>query len=155
MKITIVGDIMCEPPILKAAKKSDGTYDFSPMYEKVKPLFSESDYVIGNMETTLAGEEAGYTETFFSFNAPDSFGEAMKDAGFDLVTTINNHTLDRGAEGIIRTMEVLDKIGLPYTGTTMPFCLCYLSKTVLFGLWLVLTLKMDVFLWAMTARSSP
>lgn len=120
MKITIVGDIMCEPPILKAAKKPDGTYDFSPMYEKVKPLFSESDYVIGNMETTLAGEEAGYTETFFSFNAPDSFGEALKDAGFDLVTTINNHTLDRGAEGIIRTMEVLDKIGLPYTGTTMP-----------------------------------
>ena len=120
MKITVVGDIMCEPPILHAAKKPDGTYDFSPMYEKVKPLFSKSDYVIGNMETVLAGEEAGYTENFFSFNAPDSFGEALKDAGFDLVTTINNHTLDRGAEGIIRTMEVLDKIGLPYTGTTMP-----------------------------------
>ena len=41
MKITVVGDIMCEPPILHAAKKPDGTYDFSPMYEKVKPLFSK------------------------------------------------------------------------------------------------------------------
>ena len=89
MKITVVGDIMCEPPILHAAKKPDGTYDFSPMYEKVKPLFSKSDYVIGNMETVLAGEEAGYTENFFSFNAPDSFGEALKDMK-NLVLCVQN-----------------------------------------------------------------
>ena len=56
MKITIVGDIMCEPPILEGAKQTDGSYDFAPMYEKMLPMFREADYVIGNMETTLAGE---------------------------------------------------------------------------------------------------
>ena len=78
MKITIVGDIMCESPIQEAAKRPDGSYDFAPMYEKVAPMFREADYVIGNMETTLAGEEREYTKTFFSFNAPDSFGTAAK-----------------------------------------------------------------------------
>lgn len=120
MKITIVGDIMCEPPILEAAKRPDGSYDFAPMYEKVVPMFREADYVIGNMETTLAGEELEYTQTFFSFNAPDSFGTAAKEAGIDLVSLINNHTLDRGAEGIVRTMQTMEKIGLPYVGVTPP-----------------------------------
>ena len=120
MKITIVGDIMCEPAVLEAAKRPDGTYDFAPMYEKVVPMFREADYVIGNMETTLAGEELEYTQTFFSFNAPDSFGTAAKEAGIDLVSLINNHTLDRGAEGIVRTMQTMEKIGLPYVGVTPP-----------------------------------
>ena len=120
MKITIVGDIMCEPPILAGGKQPDGSYDFASMYEKTAPLFREADYVIGNLETTLAGEELEYTKTFFSFNAPDAFGVAAKEAGIDLVSLINNHTLDRGAEGAVRTMEALDKIGLPYVGTTLP-----------------------------------
>ena len=117
MKITIVGDIMCEPPILAGGKQPDGSYDFATMYEKTAPLFREADYVIGNLET---GEELEYTKTFFSFNAPDAFGVAAKEAGIDLVSLINNHTLDRGAEGAVRTMEALDKIGLPYVGTTLP-----------------------------------
>ena len=120
MKITIVGDIMCEPPILDGAKRTDGSYDFAPMYEQMLPMFRDADYVMGNMETTLAGEALEYTKTFFSFNAPDSFGTAMKEAGIDLVSFINNHTLDRGAEGAVRTMETLDRIGLPYVGTTLP-----------------------------------
>ena len=120
MKITIVGDIMCEPPIQEAAKRPDGSYDFAPMYEKVAPMFREADYVIGNMETTLAGEEREYTKTFFSFNAPDSFGTAAKEAGINLVSIINNHTLDRGAGGIVRTMQALEEIGLPYVGVTHP-----------------------------------
>ena len=74
MKITIVGDIMCEPPILAGGKQPDGSYDFATMYEKTAPLFREADYVIGNLETTLAGEDLEYTKTFFSFNAPDAFG---------------------------------------------------------------------------------
>ena len=78
MKITIVGDIMCEPPIQEAAKRPDGSYDFAPMYEKVAPLFREADYVIGNMETTLAGEEREYTKSFFSFKLLIFFSQILK-----------------------------------------------------------------------------
>jgi len=120
MKITVLGDIMCEPPILKASKRKDGTYNFDGTFEKVRPMLDEADYVIGNMEFPCAGEEAVYTNGFFSFNAPDSFAQAIKDAGVDVVSTVNNHTLDRGFDGMVRTLKVLDEIGLPHTGSFLP-----------------------------------
>ena len=119
-RITIVGDIMCERPVLKAGKQKDGRYDFTPIFEKIKPMFAESDYVIGNLEFPVAGEDLTYGDSFFVFNAPDEYAVAVKDAGIDLVSTINNHTLDRDIEGIIRTMKTLDRIGLPYVGTCYP-----------------------------------
>lgn len=119
-RITIVGDIMCERPILHAGKQADGSYDFRPIFEQVKPMFAKSDYVIGNMEFPVGGEDLTYGDSFFVFNAPDAYAEAIKDAGIDLVSTINNHTLDRGFEGAVRTMQTLDKLGLPYVGTCLP-----------------------------------
>ncbi len=120
MKITVLGDIMCEPSVLKAAKKADGTYNFDKMYEKVRPMIDEADYVIGNMELPLAGEVAVYSDSFVNFNAPDSFAESIKNAGIDLISTVNNHTFDRGLLGMIRTNRVLDEMGLPRVGTFSP-----------------------------------
>ncbi|MBR3760593.1 MAG: CapA family protein [Ruminococcus sp.] len=115
-KITIIGDIMCEPRLLKASK-SKGHYNFDGVFQNVKDLFKESDYVIGNLETPLAGKEKGYTNGLFSFNTPDEFADAVKASGIDLVTTANNHCFDRGIDGMIRTLEVLEKKDIPYTGT--------------------------------------
>ena len=120
MKITFIGDIMCEPSVLKGAAQKDGRYDFRPMFEKVKGLLGEADYVIGNMEFPMAGEEAGYTHSYYVFNAPDAYADAVKDAGFDLISTVNNHTFDRGMDGLIRTLKVLDERGLGHTGTWAP-----------------------------------
>lgn len=119
-KITFIGDIMCEKAVLDAAKQPDGNYRFDDLFEKTKEMFDRADYVVGNMEFPVAGEQATYGDSFFVFNAPDSFAEGIKAAGIDLVSTINNHTLDRGPEGIITTMKTLDRIGLPYTGTSLP-----------------------------------
>ena len=117
MRITLFGDIMCEPAVLEGAKQANGSYDFSAMFAKVKPMFEASDYVIGNLEFPLAGEENdGYTKSYYVFNGPDSYAQAVKDAGVDLVSTINNHTLDRGPEGMLQTLKALDQIGLPHTG---------------------------------------
>lgn len=121
MRITVLGDIMCEPSVLKAAKQPDGSYDFSGVFAQVKPMLAESDYVISNLEFPMAGEDnGGYTNTYYVFNAPDSYAAATKEAGVDLISTINNHTLDRGPEGMLRTLEVLDKAGLPHTGSFDP-----------------------------------
>ena len=121
MKITFLGDIMCEPSVLKAAKQKDGSYDFSFLFEQVKPMLAKSDYVVSNLEFPMAGEEnGGYTNTYYVFNAPDSFATATKEAGIDLISTINNHTLDRGPAGMLRTLEALDKVGLPHTGSFDP-----------------------------------
>lgn len=120
MKITFLGDIMCEPPILKASRRPDGSYNFDGVFDKVRPMLAEADYVVSNLEAPMAGEEAKYTDCFFVFNAPDAYAEAIKKAGVDLISTVNNHTLDRGAEGMKRTLRVLDEIGLPHTGSFLP-----------------------------------
>lgn len=115
-KITFIGDIMCEPMLLKAAK-SNSRYDFKCIFENMKEIFDKSDYVIGNLETPLAGEMLVYTRGLFSFNAPDELADALKNAGIDLVTTANNHCLDRGVDGLLRTIKVLNEKGLTFTGT--------------------------------------
>ena len=119
-KITFLGDIMCEPNMLGPNKKTDGTYDFNETFEKIKPTLAEADYVIGNMEFPLAGEATSYSPTYFTFNAPDTYADAIKNMGVDLVSVVNNHTLDRGVDGMMRTMKVLDEKGISRVGTRLP-----------------------------------
>lgn len=107
---------MCELPLLKASKHGK-MYDFEFVFRGVKDKLSESDIVIGNLETVLAGEKAGYTHDMYSFNTPDSFVCAMKRAGINYVSTANNHCLDRGIDGLVRTLELLDKCGIKHFGT--------------------------------------
>ncbi len=120
MKITLVGDIMIEPPVLKAAKQSDGSYDFYEVFAHAQSLFDEADFLVGNLETPLAGEEATYTQEYYVFNAPDAYADAVKKAGFDVVSTSNNHTYDRGYDGLERTIRVLDEKGIGHHGTFLP-----------------------------------
>ncbi|MBE6712232.1 MAG: CapA family protein [Ruminococcaceae bacterium] len=115
MKLTVIGDIMCEPSIMDAGKLSDGTYSYDFVFENAKRIWDNSDFVVGNLEFPLA-EDMQLTSAFDVFNAPQPFGQAAKDAGLDLVSVVNNHTLDRGWEGATKTMRYLEKIGLPYTG---------------------------------------
>lgn len=120
MKITFLGDIMIEPPVLKAAKQRDGSYNFDGVFKYVRPMLEKSDYVVGNLETPVAGKEAGYTNTHLAFNAPDSYVDACMKAGIDLLSTANNHTFDRGYEGMIRTIKVMDEKGIGHTGSFLP-----------------------------------
>ena len=132
MKITFVGDIMIEPPVLKAAKQPDGTYNFDEVFRHAKPLFEEADLLVGNLETPLAGEEALYTQHYYAFNAPDAYADAVKKAGFHMLSTANNHTYDRGYDGADRTIRVLDEKGIPHHGSSLPGQprpeACYLEK---------------------------
>lgn len=115
-KISFTGDIMCERPLLNASRY-DKRYDFDFVFHGVKDKLQESDLVVGNLETVFAGEEAGYTNEVYSFNTPDSFVYSMKSAGIDYVSTANNHCLDRGTEGLIRTLDILDQYGIKHFGT--------------------------------------
>lgn len=116
-KITFIGDIMCEPMLLKAARLKNGTFNFDCVFEHVKDLFSDADYVIGNLESPVAGREAGYVQECFSMNSPDEFIDALMKAGVSCVSTANNHCLDRGYEGLVRTIQTLDSKGLSHHGT--------------------------------------
>lgn len=117
MKITFTGDILIYESQDKSCLDKDGKRDYRPIFEQVKPLFDDADYVVGSFETTTAGEKAGYTHAATSFNTPDEVLTALKWAGVDLLTTANNHCFDRGEEGLRRTMTKIKEAGLEYTGT--------------------------------------
>lgn len=116
-RLTVVGDIMCHDYQYKEAYDPEtGAYDFSHNFQDMKPYFEQADLVIGNLETVFAGEEIGYSD-FPLFNSPDAFLYAVKEAGFDLLTTANNHCLDKGAKGVERTIALMNDLGLDHIGT--------------------------------------
>lgn len=112
--LLVCGDAMAHSPQLRDAKNTDGTYDFNYVFESVAPVISQADYAVVNLETTLAGPEySGYP----TFSSPDAFAEALKNAGFDLFLTANNHCYDRRFAGLSRTLDVLDGMGIAHVGT--------------------------------------
>ena len=100
-RLTFTGDIMCHSyQYNEAYNPSTGEYDFSHNFADMKKYFDNADMVIGNLETVFAGEEVGISD-YPCFNSPDSFLYAIKDAGFDLVTTANNHCMHKRMSGTI------------------------------------------------------
>lgn len=122
LRITFAGDLILLEDQVKRGYR-EGGYDFSEMFRYTRAHISSADYAIGVFEGPMAGAEAGYSSSNFGdgkklyLNFPDEFARAIKDAGFDLVTTANNHLLDRGFEGAMRTLDVLDQTGLDHTGS--------------------------------------
>lgn len=114
-RITLLfaGDLMQHTEQIKAAKTPEG-YDYSDCFKHVKEEISRADVAVANLEVTLGGQPyRGYP----AFSAPDEFLYAIKDAGFDVLLTANNHCLDRGKKGLERTILMLDSLQLPYAGT--------------------------------------
>lgn len=116
-KLSVVGDLMVHDYQYKEAYNQEtGEYDFSHNFQDMKPYFEEADLVIGNFETVLAGAEVGYSD-YPCFNTPDHFLDAVKEAGFGLLTTANNHCMDKGEAGLLRTLERMDSKGIQHVGT--------------------------------------
>ena len=116
-KLAVVGDIMVHDyQYNEAYDPATGEYNFMHNFQDVKKYFQGNDLVIGNLELTFGGPDRPYA-SFPCFNTPDSFLDAVKDAGFDLLTTANNHSMDTGKAGIIRTLDKLDEYGIEHFGT--------------------------------------
>ena len=114
--ITLVfaGDVMGHEPQFKAALQADNTYEYRDNYRFVKSYVSAADVAIANLEVTLAGAPySGYP----MFSSPDAVPMALKDAGFDVLQTANNHSCDKGIKGVKRTLDVLDSLGLEHFGS--------------------------------------
>lgn len=116
VSITFAGDLMCHSPQFNNARQSDGTYNFNPSWDAIKPFLSAADFTIGNLETTCAGAGSGFSG-YPAFNTPDEYIAALKYAGFDMLATSNNHSMDTGEKGLERTIGIIKQNGLAYTGT--------------------------------------
>lgn len=115
--IAATGDIMFHSPQIKGAYNAEKKdYDFENTFAQIRKYIEEVDLSLGNFETVTAGAEHGYTG-FPRFNTPKSAIEAIKNAGFDILSTANNHSLDRGKEGILETIDNINEFGLKNFGT--------------------------------------
>ncbi len=104
VNLVMVGDNLIHSSIYKDANKNanyDG-YDFKPMYTYIKEIVQNYELAYYNQETILGGEEIGLSD-YPTFNSPYEVGDAMIDAGFNLVSLATNHTMDRGEKAIINS----------------------------------------------------
>jgi len=120
IKLTFLGDLMCKQQMVAAfAKQGENrkaVFDFHPLYEEVIPFLGASDYVFANLETPVSFNNSNLCKKRFSFCAPPEFARAAKESGIDYVAAANNHSFDRGTEGIRSTVESLEQTGLRYSG---------------------------------------
>jgi poly-gamma-glutamate synthesis protein (capsule biosynthesis protein) len=118
LTIAAVGDIIYHMSQIHSAYNSaEGTYDFKPYFELIKPIIESADIAIANYEGTTAGTKVEPYMAYPRFNAPDETLDAVQYAGFNVISTINNHTLDMRKYGLIRTLEQLHERGFKTVGT--------------------------------------
>lgn len=120
LTLAFAGDVLPHLPLdRKAAEygRANGQpYDFSPMFEPMRPVLEAADLAICHMEVPLhpTGEApSGYP----SFGAPPEIVAGIRSAGYDGCSTASNHSLDRGMKGIGRLLEEMDSVGLGHNGT--------------------------------------
>lgn len=114
VNLAFVGDAMQHAPQITAAQRADGTYDYSDCFAHLQDDITWADLAVVNLECPLGGKPyTGYP----CFSAPDSYAVQLRDVGFDLFLTANNHCLDRRDKGLVRTCQALDSLGIPHIGT--------------------------------------
>lgn len=113
--LAVCGDVMSHTPQTNDAyDAATDTYSYLNCFQFVKPWIEQADYAVANFETTLNGPPySGYPQ----FCAPDALAYDMKTIGFDLVSTANNHSMDKGFNGVVRTLDTLDAAGLEHVGS--------------------------------------
>ena len=117
VSLLFAGDAMQHQKQLDTALKNGDfkTYDYSDCFTFIAPEIQNADYAVCNLEVPLGGgpDYSGFP----NFSAPDSFAKALREAGFDMMLTANNHCLDRGDSAARRTLRALDTMGIDHIGT--------------------------------------
>lgn len=121
-KILFCGDLILLEDQVKRGYNGNG-YDFTEVFEYATPYISRADFSIGVFEGPLGGTNKNFSQSNFDdgkelyLNFPDEFADAVKNAGFDLVTTANNHLLDMDIDGAFRTIKTLNNKQIDFIGS--------------------------------------
>ena len=104
VKMIMVGDALIHDRLYNTVRNEDGSYDFKPTIQYIKPIITKYDLKYYNQETILGGAEPGYS-SYPQFNSPNDVGDAFLDAGFNLVSLATNHTMDKGERGVLNSVN--------------------------------------------------
>ncbi|MEQ9426265.1 MAG: CapA family protein [Cyclobacteriaceae bacterium] len=114
LSILFLGDVMQHQDQIDNAYNADSGRYVYDSFKYVEDIFKQADLTIANLEFTMAGPPyTGYP----TFCAPDDVAADMKKAGVDVFVTANNHSCDKRRKGLVRTVDVLDSLGILHTGT--------------------------------------
>ncbi len=116
--LALVGDLMHHCTQSTGARIAAGGegYDFGKTFAHAEQFFHGADLVIGNLETPIDGRLEDHC--FPRFSAPIEYLDALRDAGFDVLSVANNHAIDRGTSGLTRTLERIRARGMHPVGAT-------------------------------------
>lgn len=108
VSLLAVGDNLIHIEVVQSGKQEDGSYSFYHLYDEIKDDILSADIAVVNQETILGGKGLKYSG-YPAFNSPTEIGDALVDAGFDVVLHATNHTMDKGLKGVNNTFEHWDK----------------------------------------------
>ncbi|RZS41077.1 poly-gamma-glutamate synthesis protein (capsule biosynthesis protein) [Herbihabitans rhizosphaerae] len=115
--VAATGDVLIHPALTdQATTDGGGRRDYRPLLAGVKPAIESADLAVCHLEVPLASANGPF-DGYPAFNAPPEIARALKDTGYDTCSTASNHTLDKGADGVARTLSTLDEAGIEHTGS--------------------------------------
>jgi len=113
LSLLFAGDLMQHQPQVDYALRPDSSYSYAGYYDAIRPIVESVDVAFANLEVTVSGQKpSGYPV----FSVPDAYLYAVRDAGFDVLFTANNHCCDKGKRGLMRTLQMCDSLGIPHMG---------------------------------------
>ena len=116
--LAATGDVLMHKPVIDTGTVTGGEYDFSSIFSYFADYVTNADYAVANLETTLASTTNGYKYSGYPrFNCPDGIVTGLKNAGFDMLLTANNHSYDTSGIGLRRTQQVISERGLVNLGS--------------------------------------
>ncbi|MDF0603272.1 CapA family protein [Psychromarinibacter sp. C21-152] len=130
VRLSAVGDVLLHRSLQAHGLASANGY--REMWRYAEPYFRMADISYANLEGPVArGVNGSFTAVrdpgprlddnvytgYPRFNYHPRIAGQLKAAGIDVVSTANNHAMDRGALGVDRTIDALKAAGLAYTGT--------------------------------------
>lgn len=119
-KFLAAGDALIHKPVRNSGKQSDGTWDYTEQFDMIRDILSEYDIKFYNQESVISGDDDYYpTGGGLYFNTPKAYGDAAVEAGFNLVSLANNHSMDVGSEGALGSVNYWKtKEGIIFDGMT-------------------------------------
>lgn len=113
LRVVAVGDIMLDG----TARPVLGKHGYDYPFVRVKPLLAGADVVFGNLEGPLTDRGTPEQNKTYIFRTPPApASRALRNAGFNVVSLANNHTMDFGPDGLAQTIEALDAAGIAHAG---------------------------------------
>lgn len=94
-----IGDNLIHMGIVRTGMQADGSLNYSFLFDGISSFLEKADIKIINQETPLAGNELGF-HGYPLFNSPTEIGDAIVDAGFNVVLHASNHSADQGISGL-------------------------------------------------------